>query len=43
MVDYYTEKLSAERLRKVYEVATPRIRQYLEAELNYALESIGMS
>lgn len=34
--NYYRDKLSAERLRKVYELATPRIRQYLEAEIEHA-------
>ena len=32
---YYDEKLSAERLRRVYEVATPRVRRYLEAEIEH--------
>jgi 2-polyprenyl-6-hydroxyphenyl methylase/3-demethylubiquinone-9 3-methyltransferase len=32
--------LSAEKLKKVYDIASPRIRQYLEAELNHVLEKI---
>ncbi|MEW6261910.1 MAG: class I SAM-dependent methyltransferase [Thermodesulfobacteriota bacterium] len=35
--DYYAQKLSAERLRLVYEIASPRIRRYLEAELEFVL------
>ncbi len=30
---YYANKLSAERLRQVYEIAGPRVRQYLQAEI----------
>ncbi len=41
MNNYYSSKLSAERLKKVYEIATPRIKQYLEAELNYVLDKIN--
>jgi SAM-dependent methyltransferase len=37
MQRYYSDKLSAERLRRVYEIAPPRIRQYLEAEIDYVL------
>lgn len=40
MGDYYGQKLSAERLRRCYELAPPRIQQYLEAELDYVLERI---
>jgi SAM-dependent methyltransferase len=31
--DYYAERLSAERLRRCYEIAPPRVRQYLAAEV----------
>ena len=37
MPGYYSEKLSAERLQKVYRVATPRVKQYLAAEIDYVL------
>jgi len=37
MGDYYAENLAAERLRRCYEIAPPRIRQYLGAELDFAL------
>ncbi len=31
--DYYSRKLAAERLRRCYELATPRVRAYLEGEI----------
>jgi 2-polyprenyl-6-hydroxyphenyl methylase/3-demethylubiquinone-9 3-methyltransferase len=34
MREYYENTLSAEALRKCYEIAPPRIRQYLEAEVS---------
>lgn len=34
---YFAEKLSGERLRRCYEVAPDRVRQYLEAEILHAL------
>ena len=37
---YYSRKLSAERLQRVYEIATPRVRQYLDAEINEVLKFI---
>lgn len=40
MSNYYANKLSAERLRRCYELAPPRVRQYLEAELNFVLNKI---
>ena len=36
--DYYSKKLSAERLRMAYEIASPRVKQYLNAEIDFALE-----
>ncbi|MBN2226262.1 MAG: class I SAM-dependent methyltransferase [candidate division Zixibacteria bacterium] len=33
--DYYKEKLSAERLRQAYEIAPPRVRQYLRSEIEF--------
>jgi 2-polyprenyl-6-hydroxyphenyl methylase/3-demethylubiquinone-9 3-methyltransferase len=35
MQDYYSKKLSADRLRRVYEVASPRVRRYLDAEVEF--------
>lgn len=37
MKDYYASLLAAEKLRRCYEIAPPRIRQYLRAELAFAL------
>lgn len=37
---YYTEKLSAERLQRVYEIAPKRVNQYFEAEVNHVLQKI---
>jgi 2-polyprenyl-6-hydroxyphenyl methylase/3-demethylubiquinone-9 3-methyltransferase len=36
---YYSEKLSALRLKRCYEIASPRIKQYLEAEIQYVLNN----
>ncbi len=40
MEGYYIDKLSAERLKKCYEIAPPRVQQYLDAEINYVLQKI---
>lgn len=40
MDKYYSEKLSAERLKQCYDIASPRIRQYLKAETEYILSHI---
>ncbi len=32
---YYSEKLSGNLLKRCYEVASPRVRRYLEAEVNH--------
>ncbi len=40
MPDYYREKLSAARLEKAYEIAPPRVRQYLEAEIDHVLRGL---
>ncbi len=40
MGDYYEDKLSAEKLKRCYEIASPRIQQYLKAEIDYVLEKI---
>ena len=37
MDGYYAENLSGHRLRKCYELASPRVRQYLEAEIQFVL------
>ena len=38
--DYYSKKLSANLLKRCYDVANPRISQYLEAEVQYVLDNI---
>lgn len=43
MRDYYSRALSAERLRLCYELAPPRVRQYLEAEIDFVLQHLGGS
>jgi 2-polyprenyl-6-hydroxyphenyl methylase/3-demethylubiquinone-9 3-methyltransferase len=40
MKDYYSKTLSAERLRRVYDLAPPRVKQYLEAEIQFVLDHI---
>lgn len=41
MQGYYSEKLSAERLQLCYKIAPPRVKQYLEAEIEFVLKKIG--
>lgn len=38
---YYAAKLAGERLRRCYEVAPPRVRRYLQAERDHALERLA--
>ena len=40
MSGYYRQKLSAKRLKQAYDMAPPRIRQYLEAEVDHVLGKI---
>jgi ubiquinone/menaquinone biosynthesis C-methylase UbiE len=42
-IDYYRDKLSAERLKLCYEIAPPRAKQYLKAEEKYVLQNIRPS
>lgn len=41
--DYYSEKLSSNKLKRCYEIASPRIEQYLEAEIQFVLDQIEPS
>ncbi len=41
--DYYSERLSAGRLRRCYEIAAPRIQQYLAAETDHVLSFVRRS
>lgn len=43
MDSYYSACLSAERLRRCYEIAPPRVRQYLEAEIRFVADRIRPS
>jgi 2-polyprenyl-6-hydroxyphenyl methylase/3-demethylubiquinone-9 3-methyltransferase len=40
MTGYYSEKLSAERLKRCYEIAPARVRQYLIAEAEYVRSKV---
>lgn len=40
MINYYNEKLSAKKLRRVYEIAPQRVQQYFDAEVNHVLQKI---
>ena len=40
MTGYYDEHLSAQRLKRVYEIAPLRVQQYLEAEIAHVLRGI---
>ncbi len=37
---YYKDKLSANKLLKCYEIAAPRIKQYLDAEIRFVISNI---
>jgi 2-polyprenyl-6-hydroxyphenyl methylase/3-demethylubiquinone-9 3-methyltransferase len=41
MKNYYSKSLNANRLQKCYEIAPKRIKQLLEAEINFVLEKIS--
>lgn len=40
MTDYYSHSLYGKKLKHVYDIAPPRVKQYLEAEIKYVLEEI---
>jgi SAM-dependent methyltransferase len=40
MSNYYSKKLAGDRLRKCYEVAPPRVRQYLKAEIQFVINRL---
>ncbi|TKJ34171.1 SAM-dependent methyltransferase [bacterium (candidate division B38) B3_B38] len=40
MSGYYSDKLSANQLKQCYEIAPPRVKQYLEAEVNHIMQKI---
>ena len=41
MTNYYAAQLSGDRLQRCYELAPPRVQQYLEREILHVLEWIG--
>jgi ubiquinone/menaquinone biosynthesis C-methylase UbiE len=41
LAGYYSDKLNAERLKRVYEIAPPRTRQYLQAEVEHICRKIN--
>jgi SAM-dependent methyltransferase len=41
MYTYYKDNLSGGRLKRVYEIAPQRVRQYLEAEASHVVDRIG--
>lgn len=41
MKNYYDEKLNAENMFRVYETALPRVRQYLQAEIDFVKERLS--
>lgn len=43
MPGYYTEKLAAERLRACYDLAPPRTKVYLKAEIEFVLQKTSSS
>lgn len=40
MSGYYDDRLSAERLKQCYDLAPPRVRQYLVAELEHVVQKV---
>ncbi|MCK4829092.1 class I SAM-dependent methyltransferase [bacterium] len=41
MSGYYSIKLSGKRLKRCYDLATPRIKRYLSEEINHVLDQIS--
>jgi len=37
---YYSDNLAAERLKRCYAIAPPRVRQYLQAEIDFVIDRI---
>jgi len=40
MLTYYTDTLAAEKLKRCYDLATPAVRRYLAAEIQYVRQWI---
>lgn len=43
MSNYYADKLNSQSLFRVYDTAIPRVKQYLEAEINFVREKLSNS
>ncbi|MFW9786718.1 MAG: class I SAM-dependent methyltransferase [Candidatus Thorarchaeota archaeon] len=43
MTQYYSESLSAEKLKRCYDIAPPRIVQYLKSEIEFVMSHISPS
>jgi 2-polyprenyl-6-hydroxyphenyl methylase/3-demethylubiquinone-9 3-methyltransferase len=41
--DYYSKKLSAYRLMRCYDIAPPRVKKYLQEEINFVLSYVSSS
>ncbi len=41
MTDYYAQSLYGEALKKCYDIAPPRVNQYLEAEIQYVIDHVS--
>ena len=41
--NYYLNQLSAERLQQCYDIAPPRVKQYLDAEIQHVMNKISPS
>ena len=41
MQSYYDDKLAAKRLQQCYKIAPPRVKQYLQAEIDHVLKHVG--
>jgi 2-polyprenyl-6-hydroxyphenyl methylase/3-demethylubiquinone-9 3-methyltransferase len=40
MTSYYAERLAGRRLQRCYDIAPPRVQQYLEAEIQHVLDRL---
>ena len=43
MNNYYSKRLSSNKLKQCYDLASPRIKQYLKAEIDFTIEQIKRS
>jgi len=42
MKNYYSDKLNAIQLQQCYEIAPQRVKQFLEAEIDFVLQNVGI-